>query len=602
MSSTKKNVRVGAISAPTRKFKINPLKAPKFKSLTVPKTVGKIAESKPASSQPACIVIDCPVQHVGKGLSFYRVRFKDLGGNQCWLDIPRRLFAKPSEVAGLLLDAHADLTDTKQCVVEALEQLGNKPTLKLTDRLGWDDGVGDGSSFVYFGKTYGAARDSLQLDDDPNRNAALGKKLGTLEKWRDGLNEPCKYSDHLVFSIGVAGSGPLYGLIGNPEPAIYHFQGAHMPSGDKRIWKSSSGKTLSARAAQSLFGTCSRTALFSFNMTAIAVEETCFSCNNLVVVLDEEGAAGEGEGGKMIGAKALPYRIIGGQGKKRSKSYSSSHGLSNRSWVVPVITTAEDELDTGKSDRKEGARVRMVSIPFPPTWAGGTFHTVASESERNKLAAQVEATIEANYGVAMPKFLGHLVKDRAALAADIVKFRDDFVENVGATGNSWEKRYAEKFGMVLAAARLLVRYGIAPWTDDRAVTAVTNLYKASRSLTVSVPQATDALLDKLRKAVAAKKRFPRVGKGQSLSPVQKKEVWGVVREIGGKNNVTALKPSRFMKLVQPSAVAEQVLEELDARKLLVKDGDNLKRQVLIKGLTQKRARYVCIKGLVAKPG
>jgi hypothetical protein len=44
-----------------------------------------------------------------------------------------------------------------------------------------------------------------------------------------------------------------------------------------------------------------------------------------------------------------------------------------------------------------------------------------------------------------------------------------------------------------------------------------------------------------------------------------------------------------------------VLPELAARNLLVKDPDgNISRQVMIKGLTTTRARYVCIKGLAAK--
>jgi len=601
MSNTKKEKRVGARSIPTRTFKVNASKVPKYNSVKTAKMLGKIAKSQPAPSETPHIEIERPVQHISKGLSFYRVRFKDLEGKQCWLDIPRRLFTKPSEVVRLLLDAHADLPDIKQCIVEALEHVGSKPTLKLTDRLGWDDGVGDGSSFVYFDKTYGPAHDSLQLDDDPDRNAALGKKSGTLEKWREGLEEPCRFSDHLVFAIGVAASGPLYGIIGNPEPAIYHFQGAIKPPGDTRIFKSSSGKTLTAQGGQSMIGSCGRTELFGFNTTATALEETCFSCNNLLVVLDEQGTAGEGDG-KALDPKSIPYRIIGGQGKRRSKAYAASHGLANRSWLVPVITTSEDELDPKGTVRNEGAQARMVPIPFPPTCDGGTFCTNDDADERNRLAKAVVDTIASNYGWAMPEFLRHLVKDRTTLAADILKLRDDFVKDVGATGNIWEKRYAEKFGMVLAAARLLLRYGIAPWTDERAVTAVTNLYKASRSLTVSVPQATDALLEKLRKEVAAKKRFPRVSKGQSLSADQKKEVWGVVREIGGKKNVTAVKPARFKKLVEPSAVSDLVLDELDARKLLVKNPDgNLKRQVAIKGLTEERARYVCIKGLVAKP-
>jgi hypothetical protein len=156
--------------------------------------------------------------------------------------------------------------------------------------------------------------------------------------------------------------------------------------------------------------------------------------------------------------------------------------------------------------------------------------------------------------------------------------------------------------MVLAGARLLARYGLAPWTDQRAIVAVNNLYRDSRNLTVSVSQASDALLDKLRKEVASDKRFPRISKGESLNADRKKEIWGIIREIGGDENITAVIPSRFESLVEPSAVSDLVLRELDDRELLVKDPDeNLKRQVLIKGLTNKRARYVCIKGLIDRP-
>ena len=109
------------------------------------------------------------------------------------------------------------------------------------------------------------------------------------------------------------------------------------------------------------------------------------------------------------------------------------------------------------------------------------------------------------------------------------------------------------------------------------------------------------MLEKLQEVAADKKRFPRLSKGQSLTADQKTAVWGVVRKIDGKNNVTVLRPGRFKKLVQPSAIADQVLVELEARRLLVKSSDgNAKRQLLIKGLTRKRARYICIRGLIAR--
>jgi hypothetical protein len=108
------------------------------------------------------------------------------------------------------------------------------------------------------------------------------------------------------------------------------------------------------------------------------------------------------------------------------------------------------------------------------------------------------------------------------------------------------------------------------------------------------------LLARLRKSVAAKKRFIRLPKGQSLNVHQKKQVWGVIRDIDGKKRVTAVPFTRLKKLVQPSAVADQVLRELSTRGLLVKAADGgLTRQLLIKGFAAKeRCRYVCITGLM----
>jgi hypothetical protein len=574
----------------------------KFKTIKTAKPSAKKVSSKGSGEVVPFIRIERHVQHIGKGGSFYRTHFKDFDGNAQHVNIPREYSSLESVKVLLREGAKLPKTrdDQKLCFEDAVENMGSQPTLKITDRVGWSNVDGTGTSFVYYEKTFGPAREKLQLDDDSNRNSALGKKGGTLEKWRDGLEEPCRFSDHLVMAIGIAASGPLYDIIGNPEPAIYHFQGARKPPGDNRVWQSSSAKTLCARGGQSTFAACSRTDLFGFNMTQLALEETCFSCNNLLVVLDEQGTASEGGGSTMIKPNDLPYRIVGGQGKRRSKHYSTSQGLSNRSWVVPVITTAEDQLDPGKSKRREGAQVRMVPIPFPPTWKGGTFCN-AAKSERKRLKKLIWTTTEVNYGVAMPRFVTHLVKDRPTLGADILEIRDGFVKDVVATHNDWEDRYAEKFGIVLAAALLLVRYGIAPWTEERATTAITNLYNAARSLSVSVPQATDALLTRLRKEVAAKKHFPKVSKGETLTKAQKKEFWGCVKEIGGKKNITAVPMTRLRKLVQTAAVADQVLDELASRNLLMKAPDgHLTRQLEITGLSDKRRRYVCIKGLVAR--
>jgi hypothetical protein len=584
--------------------KVFSLKKPKLMFVKLAKTsTRKTERESTAAPVVACLRIVRPVRHLENGTSFYRVRFKDLDGNRRFLDIPRRSFAKPSEAVSILLDAHAELpisaADQKQVVVDALDQMGTQPTLNLTKRLGWHGNSEKGPSFVYFEKTFGCHHD-LKLDQDTNRNPALGKSAGNLEGWVNGLKAPCEVSDELIMAISIAASGPLYGIVKNSEPAIYHFQGARKPPGDKRAWKSSSGKTLTARAAQSMIGACAQTDLFGFNMTALAVEETCFACNNTGVVIDEEGGAGEGSDGKTIPRDMLAYRLVAGKGRRRSKGYSAANGLKTESWLVPVITTGEDELDSSKVVRKEGARARMVAVPFAPTWQGGTFARVTDPDTRTKLARTVEETISTHYGVAMPAYLERLCKDYSILAPDIVKIIDDFVVRVGAANDTWERRYAEKFGMPLAGALLLARYGIAPWTEDRARDALATVYKASRSLTVSVSEATDMLLTVLREKVRNKKLFPRVEKGKGVA-VDAKAWWGVIRTVDGKSSVTVIRPTRFKKLVQPAAAADKVLHELDVRNLLIKDSaGSLTRQVLIKGLGDERVRYVCIKGLVAK--
>jgi hypothetical protein len=193
------------------------------------------------------------------------------------------------------------------------------------------------------------------------------------------------------------------------------------------------------------------------------------------------------------------------------------------------------------------------------------------------------------------------LENRERLADEVSEIRNKFVQTVNASEVNWEKRFAEKFGIVLAATVILAQAGLAPWSQDRALEAVTNIYRSSRSLTVSVPQAADTVLARLKKAVVSKVRFPRLRKGEKLALADRKDAWGIVREVDGVKDVTLVRRRRFQKLVRPSAVADQVLAELDARNVLVKgSGGNLTRQVLVNGLTTKRARYVCIKDLVSR--
>jgi hypothetical protein len=347
-----------------------------------------------------------------------------------------------------------------------------------------------------------------------------------------------------------------------------------------------------------MVGQCRKSDLPTFAITERAVEDFCFSHNHLTVALDEEGRSFGQERTSKVKTAFLPYLVPGGRGTVRSDKATQDQGLQNLSWAVLALSTGESPLDnpSRSTTRSEGAQVRMIGIPVQSGRDGGIFNRVsgtpqAISKQCKKLARQVERTISENYGVAMPEYLEVMVPKRSSLAKCVQSIIDKFVERVGANTDPWERRYAEKFGIVLAGAILMSDFGIGPWTRKRARMAISRLYKLARSITVSTNDATDTVLTRLRKLVKAGKRFPFVKKGAKHNEANS---WGLVRDMPNSGRAVLVRLSRFERLVKPSAAARAVLIELDNRGILIKaSGGKRTRQFMIKG-SENRHRYVCL--------
>ena len=166
----------------------------------------------------------------------------------------------------------------------------------------------------------------------------------------------------------------------------------------------------------------------------------------------------------------------------RSQKATRDPDLQNLKWALPVLSTGENSLDdpAKRAARSEGAQARMIPVPVPPGGRGGIFNRVKGRRQRanicGNLARRVEETIASNYGVLMPACLRKLVPLRSKLADRVRNIMDDFVKEVHANGDPWERRFAEKFGIVLAAALLLSEFGLTPWTKQRARTAIARVY------------------------------------------------------------------------------------------------------------------------------
>ena len=98
------------------------------------------------------------------------------------------------------------------------------------------------------------------------------------------------------------------------------------------------------------------------------------------------------------------------------------------------------------------------------------------------LFREVEGTLAENYGVAMPAYLQELVPQRSSLAPRVRRIMDKFVKKVGAGSDPWERRFAEKFGIVLAGAIFASEFGVAPWTKGEELGAPSALFTGVRVL------------------------------------------------------------------------------------------------------------------------
>jgi putative DNA primase/helicase len=209
---------------------------------------------------------------------------------------------------------------------------------------------------------------------------------------------------------------------------------------------------------------------------------------------------------------------------------------------------------------------------------------------------EVEETLAENYGVAMPAYLGKLWPEQSSLAPRVPRIIDNFVKRVGADSEPWERRFAEKFGIVLAGAIFASEFGVAPWTKARAWNAVRAIYRRSRAALASVSETTDALVGKIGKALTAG-RFPRLDKSQVMKPKDAGRALGVTRKLATHGPTLLITLTQLRRLIRPSASCSAVLAELARRGILIQSADGKStRETMIRGLNgSKRRRYVALK-------
>lgn len=162
-----------------------------------------------------------------------------------------------------------------------------------------------------------------------------------------------------------------------------------------------------------------------------------------------------------------------------------------------------------------GDKVRLFDINVPPPEKGGIFDRIpGGQTERAKRSVQLISKLERgylnNHGRIFSKWIAHLLS--TDFSPQIVKAVNEFVRHVGAENDGWQKRYAQKFGLIYAAMELGVNLGLLPWSEVLPLKVATKCYRRARKGAMSEAEVNRYFAEQLCKTITGPDRVVDVSK------------------------------------------------------------------------------------------
>ena len=452
----------------------------------------------------------------------------------------------------------------------------------MTSKTGWE-----GNSFVLPDITIGP--DAALIHASRKTTTPLGAQTqGSLDAWLNGLKEPCRASSYLTFGIGLAFAGPLLHLVGQDEGAIFYLAG-----------ESSTGKTLTELAAQSVIERAVRKAFVTHDVTKRAIEEACAAHNDLMLVIEEISRLTGSQAEIRKTLRELAHKIVGGGGSRRSAKAKQDPDLADLAWRLMSLWSGEKSLDAEflGGARERGELVRLIEVAVPLRVENGIFDRLKDVTlPPAELAKMAEAAVRENYGHPIRAFIEQLVADRDAHARRATELVEKFLQKAKVGSDPWSRRFAMKFAVVYAAARLAAELKVAPWPKSHPLKCVLRLYKRAQALVVTPEEAAEHLLELLAKN-ACSRRFPEFRKGDSLPTRVTRRAWGIRTEARDGTAFLAIHSDKFDGLVKPARHAVRVRKQLADSGYTVsgKDGRHV-RQIKVRGFgSAEKPYFVCVR-------
>lgn len=428
------------------------------------------------------------------------LELQDPDGQTKRCTLPREKIAKrPTGFLGTLTsmglrlgpDRHA-----KSNLQSFLDSVNPQARARTVDRIGWH------------GEVFVLPDHAIYPEDTPEEEVlyqglsseAKFQRKGSLHGWQESVGKFCRGNSRLMFGVSTALAAPLLDKAGY-ENGGFHFHGG-----------SSIGKTSVLHAAGSVCGGGGvKGFLKSWRSTDNGFESIAKHHCDCLMALDEIG-----EASKTVVSK-VSYMLADGQGKTRR---APSGGVqATQRWRVLFLSTGEMTIVSkiGHGKVQAGQLVRIVDIPADAGVGLGMFEEIHGHQNGAAFSQALQEAAGRNYGVALPAFVGELVKrDPAELREEVRKLAAEFVSQYCPEGaNGQVIRVCERFGLVAAAGRLATELGIVPWEENEAELAAAKCFDEwlGQLEDSSVPHEVEAGLAQIRKYLEqhGDSRFGKIG-------------------------------------------------------------------------------------------
>lgn len=513
------------------------------------------------------------------------IKYQDEAGNRHKEIVPLSMLQKSGLLKDRLLDGGFPFPsgDDGDLLLEYLRETSKVRKIMIVLKTGW---IGRGAYALPDG-IIGPHRKEYLYQSPHGETVETDSGIrGSLEKWQSTVAIPAEKSAVAIFTISVA----LASII-----MRWH----KTESGGFHIFaQNSQGKTTTLMAAQSVIYPVAVEGLVHWDATVAGLEQEALRCNDGLLILDEMGhLAGEDEKMAATQAAKVSYRLAGGKGRLRSALYDPTGHM--HQWNLLFLSSGEmslAELNRGAARKRYGGdELRLIDVPAALGGVSGIFDRLDEQDDSAALVRSIRTGSTENYGHAARQFITSYMSAFEQADKKVNDWIAAFYNHVEVQPSGPTGRFAHRFALAYAAARLARSYGVVPWSKERILQAISLCYSGAIDTIPDRAALLSTAIESLRNKLQKSRHVLDMREGRRYDEEEMDAATAYLRSDPDEGEFYAVKPEALAGWLESGVTLHALGQELLARNALLVQARNLPtKQVKIKGV-DKKASYYCVR-------